>query len=285
MTWSCVRTADGSDWNCAQQQVRGGVSVGPAQGTSAAAAGAGSASAGPPATASSPRPTLEIQPNPHPPKTAETRKSPGRQLPGLQDSVTAAAVPPTTAPGLRAERPARPAPEPEPAMARWDDADPPQVAAKPPVAVAEGPANGTRTAVKTRPDRNADPKATPGPATADGSAIAETAVVAGAVARQAGAAEDEPREIPAVTARQDSGEAFATSYTVQLGAFDSVEKARAFIGRQDLAGLEVEAVERGGKTYQTVVFGTFTTAREATAAWGREAAGRGLDHWVRPRAK
>lgn len=72
-------------------------------------------------------------------------------------------------------------------------------------------------------------------------------------------------------------------YTVQIGAFNSAEDARAFIDRYELRdlGLEVRPVDRDGREYQVVTFGSFATAGEATAAWGRAAGERKLDFWVR----
>lgn len=269
VTWSCVRTADGSNWDCAQQRVRGGVPVGPATVPHAAVPPAAVPAPAVAVTASSAaggQPASETRVRAHPvtPPVAKVARSQG--LPGLQEVAAGVeALPVVAAPTLRAEPSAAP-PEPEPAMARW-----------------EGQSQPARTSAA--PGLGSQP-ATPAVTPPQSRDMAEPRNVAEPWEAQA----KSPGKAPVTGERSGDGvEAGgpAEGYTVQLGAFDSVDRARAFIVRQDLAGLPVEldAVARGGKQYQTVVFGTFRSVREAEAAWQAAAEGRELEHWVRRRGK
>lgn len=285
VTWNCVRTTDGSNWDCAQQRVRGGVPVGPA--TAPHAAMPPAAIAAPtavattsPAVAGQPAGQTPVRTPPvrTPPVTPpEARVARSQELPGLQEAVAGIEALPVAAPPLRTEPPAAP-PAPEPAMARWEGQEQHQ-----PKRISAVPGRGSQpaTSAATLPQ---------GQDVVEPQDVIEPQDVAESREAQA----TSPGKAP-VTGAQPGGDAAAGAeagdpgerYTVQLGAFDSVDRARAFIVRQDLAGLPValDAVVRGGKQYQTVVFGAFRSVREAEAAWQEVAGGRELEHWVRRREK
>ncbi len=166
------------------------------------------------------------------------------RLPGLQEAQVGVEALPVASSALQSEPPGRPPPEPEPALARW-------------------------TAERNSPSPQPDLPATSGRQPAAASANPESGSAA-----------------PATTASRPARARPATAgpYTVQVGAFRTVADARAYIDRHGLGALplEVRAVDRGGRKYQVVTFGSFATVRAAKAAWREAVAGRELDFWVRP---
>lgn len=246
VTWNCAKTADGKSWDCARQRMRNGIPSGPAPAEAAAQAvaiataptGGGTTAPAPPPAAAAPEPHLP--PAPRPP----SRVLWSERLPGLQEGRIGVEVLPVTASALETGPSGRPAPEPEPALARWTG------------------------------EAGLPPRPQPAPEVSDRQ---PTAIAPPAQPGSEHPGETEPRAAPSRTGA-------AGPYTVQIGAFRSAADARAYIAGHGLGELplEVQAVERHGRQYQVVTFGSFATVREATAAWRRAAAGRELDFWVRP---
>jgi len=240
VTWSCAKTADGKSWDCARQRTRNGIPLGPAPADAAAPAAAiATAPAGGGATAPE-APEFHSPPVPQPPPRALWSE----RLPGLQEGQLGVEALPVTLPALATGPSARPAPEPEPALARWTGkaGSPPR-----PQPVPEGD----------------DPEPTAISATPEPGLV------------HSGEAESRTAPSRPVT---------AGPYTVQIGAFRSTADAHAYIAAHGLGELPlaVQAAVRGGRQYQVVTFGSFATVRAATAAWRQAVAGRELDFWVRP---
>ena len=265
VTWSCARTADGGNWNCTQERMRNGVPLGPVTGNTAAqpiaavpakpdAAASSAAAATADVAAPSPGP---LDPKPLP------KASWSERLPGLAEGQTGVEASPVALPALQAESPARPPPEPEPALARWAGAQVPDTL--------------------TPSSRVGQPVTVPAAPPQDPTSAAGISAVP--IARGAESKNGDDRTSSGSASTADARATPAdVPYTVQLGAFNSLVDARAFIDRHELGelALEVRAVVRNDREYQVVTFGSFGTVREATAAWRRAAPGRELDFWVRP---
>lgn len=187
--------------------------------------------------------------HPHPPSLEAPEPSWQRQLPGLQgqfeqDEVAIEPVAGTVPTGDKA----RPVPIPEPAMARWETASKPgrTETAQPSTAAIHPP----------EPDSTRESLTPVNAAAGPGRDIASS----DPLVRQTG------------------------RYTVQIGAFNSVATARAYIvqhGLEDLA-LTVSPARRNGREYQVITFGEFDTVYEATAAWRQAEGNQRMEIWVRP---
>lgn len=270
VNWQCQRTPDGRSWSCVQRRPGDGVAAGVAATAEpgpeapdrvAADTGAGDAKtpvSGPGESAPA------AQPVPAPETTRKMSWS--QRLPGLQESQPLVESLPVAVPELAVGSRAGPPPEPEPALARWENADT-EGSATAVVEASEPPAPAPAVSPEVPvPPLLAGHAASPVDAAAPGGV--EPAAVAESPGAHAG---------PTATPRQGR-------YTVQIGAFRSAADARAYLEQHRLDDLEVvlEHRENQGREYSVLTFGRFATVREATAAWRRIAAGRELDFWVRP---
>ena len=283
VSWQCQRSPDGRSWNCAQQRMRNGVAVGPVaapepgvenQDTTPATTRAGDAQRAVPGAEGSASATPVPAPEPTPKATWSGR------LPGLQESQPRAEVAglPVVMPELTVGSRAGPAPEPEPALARWEGAATERAVG----AEAAVPSPTTAAVAAGKPEASAvspEEAVVPPPARHAGSPrdSAATGGFEPAAGGNTGAAATTGDAGPSAATRQGP-------YTVQIGAFRSDADARAYLAQHRLDDLEVALEHRQsrGHEYSVLTFGRFATVRDATAAWRRIAAGRELDFWVRP---
>ncbi|MGB0669503.1 MAG: SPOR domain-containing protein [Porticoccaceae bacterium] len=131
----------------------------------------------------------------------------------------------------------------------------------------------TATAVEAMPEASVI-EADPNPAPAAVSAPVAVPETASAPAPKALEVEPEsaPSKQPAPSVDSNSG------YSIQLGAFDSPEQARARAAELGLEGnSQIRRIVSGGRVFNVVLLGQYVSRSEAEAA----AEMLGIDYWVR----